>query len=508
MSEQVKKIKIIDAISESLIADIETCVKQIKGVLDAKIDLETYVLNYVIDAWASDYDVMVSIMNVLSDEFKIESEPFFDDSEEDLKPVEEYVYEPEVESEEDGESEEITETQSKKKEVKLKFIEVGISLICLIVGLILSSIPKTESASPYLYTIAFSLVGYEFIFNTLASIFKKQFDFSAIALLLALLSCLVLGTPLGGAIVMIFYNVTTILLELYKLDFEEKYGYNFNLNATAKLNKVNGVILGSVFVICLLIAFVLPAFLGEYSDNLYDCAKKANAVLLIFSITPSLCYLPLSYALTYKHALKNGVTLNGEEVYKNVAKVKKVAFLGQNVFTNDSGSVNEDALGCVLELYDAGVLETVLLSSKPKESTSKLRKELSITKSVSNLDDNGKISEVEALKNADKKQGVLAVGNLKTNADATLCLSLDENGEFNVSISNGDLKKVPYTVKLLKRFKSIILQNAIVTLIVKIAFSALCAFGVITSLSLLVAPILIVSVLSILNVLRNSMEII
>ena len=248
-------------------------------------------------------------------------------------------------------------------------------------------------------------------------------------------------------------------------------------------------------------AFIVPIFLGDYSNNLLVCAEKATAILLVFAVTPSLFYIPLSFALIYAQAVKNGTKIAGEETYKKLANVKKVAFLGQNVFLNDDGSLKENALGSVMELYDAKIEETVLLSKKSKEETSKLRKELSIIKSVSNLSDSQKNDEVIALNG-----GVLAVGNLKTNASVTL--SLSEKPDFDVCVIDGNLKKIPFVIKLCKRFKSIVIQNAVLSLLTKIVVATLCGFGVITNLAVAVIPIMAVEILTVLNAVRNNLEII
>ena len=45
------------------------------------VTVEADLLTYYIDEWASDYDIMVAIMNALEEE-NIESEPYFDDNDE------------------------------------------------------------------------------------------------------------------------------------------------------------------------------------------------------------------------------------------------------------------------------------------------------------------------------------------------------------------------------------------------------------------------------------------
>ena len=509
MNGQIKKIKIIDSIAEVQIDKIENSVKEISGVVDVSFDVENNILNYAIDMWASDYDVMVIIINLLSDNFNLESEPFFDDEEESKEDEEDIIYAPTKEEIEESESEsegfeELSETELKRKEVKYKFIEVGISLICIIIGAILSNIGKARDAVPYLYTAAFSVVSYEFIFDTIAKIFKKQFNFTNIALLLSILFSIILGMPLGSAVLMTAYSVANILFELYKLNASEKYDFNFDVKFSKTTNKNSGIFYGIVLAVCLIVTFVSPLFFESYSDNLLNCAKNACAILMIFAITPSLFYLPICYFLTYKFALKHNVLINNEKAFENVARAKQVAFLGQNVFVQGD-NLKENALGSVLELYDAGILDTVLLSSKQKDVTSKLRKELAIKSSVSNLDDQAKNNEILAMKQEAKKSTVLAVGNIQTEADATITL---EDGDFDVVIKDSNLKKIPFIVKLLKRCRSIIIQNLIFTFIVKLIISTLCGFGIITNLVVAISIIILVGLLTFANSLRACLEVI
>ncbi|MBR5438816.1 MAG: hypothetical protein IKV61_01165 [Clostridia bacterium] len=505
MNEQIKKIKILDAFEEGLVAEIQDSILQINGVVDVKVDVQNSMLTYVLDMWASDYDVMVSIMNLLSDNFKIESEPYFDEDEA-VEVSEDIIYAPTAEeieeSEEAQDYEEVDEKQLKRKELKYKFIEVGLSIACIIVGLILGSIRKTQEAAPYLYVIAFSLASYEFIIDTVLAMVKKQFNFSNIALLIAVLSALIVGLPLSSAVTMLSYLIVYTLYNIYQIDVAEKQGleFDFNVKANAKINKISGIVLAIVFVICLFVVFIVPIFLGDYATNLLDCAKRATSILLIFSISPAFVYVPLCYSLLFKQTEKNAVKISDENVYEKLGSVKKVAFLGQGVFVDETNNLKENALGSVLELYDAGISESVLLSSNTKESNAKLRKELSITQSVSNLSDSEKNDEIKALNGR-----VLAVGNLKTDASVSLCLKEDV-GVFDVAVKDGNLKKIPFIVKLCKRCNAIIRQNAVLTLIVKIAMSVLCGLSIISDLTVGILPVIAISVLTILNALRNNLE--
>ncbi len=508
MSEQIKKIKLLDDVSKLDVTKVEEAIQQIKGVVDVNFNVAEGIVNYVIDMWASEYDTMVSIINLLNDDFSIDSEPFFDEDEESSNE-DEIIYYPVEESDEesleDEQDLEVSQTQVQKNEIKYKFIEVGLSLICIIVGLILAGSRKTEHIAPYLYTGALSIAGYEFIFATISQIFKKDFNFINIAILIAIISSIVLGIPLGSAIFMTVKSAVGILYELFKFDASEKFGFDFDLKVGKKIEKSSRILLCAVFGACVVLAFIVPIFLGNYATNLLIYAKRATSILLIFSITPSLLYMPFSYFCVYRHALNKGVNVNNEEAYASLSNATSVAFLEQGVFFSDSSILKDDAVGCVLELYDANILETTLLSSKTKESTAKLRKELAITKSVSNLSDVAKVEEVASIKKSLESGTLVAVGSLKTDANVSVGL---KDGEFDVVIKDGSLKKIPFIIKLCKRFKNIAKQNALILLVAKAVIALLCGFGVISNMAIAVTSILVISILSIANAVRNYLEII
>ena len=75
--QRIGKLKILSNNGE-----VEVALKEIsalEGVMEVKVDND--ILSYAIDEWASDYDIMVAIMNALEEE-NIESEPYFDDNDE------------------------------------------------------------------------------------------------------------------------------------------------------------------------------------------------------------------------------------------------------------------------------------------------------------------------------------------------------------------------------------------------------------------------------------------
>ena len=68
------QIKILNA--NDKLSEVINNVKLYEGITDVTVNND--ILSYYIDEWASDYDIMVAVMNAL-EEAGIDSEPYFDD---------------------------------------------------------------------------------------------------------------------------------------------------------------------------------------------------------------------------------------------------------------------------------------------------------------------------------------------------------------------------------------------------------------------------------------------
>ena len=58
-------IKINSQLSQEDVKNIISKADKLEGVISVKIDVEKGLLRYEISEWASDYDVMVAIMNIV-----------------------------------------------------------------------------------------------------------------------------------------------------------------------------------------------------------------------------------------------------------------------------------------------------------------------------------------------------------------------------------------------------------------------------------------------------------
>ncbi len=179
--------------------------------------------------------------------------------------------------------------------------------------------------------------------------------------------------------------------------------------------------------------------------------------------------------------------------------------------------IREKAYGAILELYDTGVENTVMLTGDNKEYAVKIRKELQMKQSVSNLLPQDKVGEIERLIENSKNKTVAFVGDgindapSLSRADVGIAmggigsdLSIDS---ADVVIANDDLSKIPYIIKLAKRTNNIAKQNIVISLLVKLIIGVLAILGISTSLYLAIGADVGVMILAVLNAMRNNSKV-
>jgi Cd2+/Zn2+-exporting ATPase len=232
MTENIKILKIIGEIKEENRLEIIEDVKSIKGVLDCIIVEENgeTLLKYAIDKWSSDYDILVAIMNGLADNYDLESE-MYDTAIED---EEDYIIVDKTEENTDFDNDYEEENHSchcdnhnhgscgcdhhehgscgcghehSAQEIKTKIIELGVSVLLLIVGVILNAIPTTEEFAKYLFVLSYAAAGYEILFDGLVNIFKGKVFNENLLMSLASLSAIILGEFVESAGIMILFSI-------------------------------------------------------------------------------------------------------------------------------------------------------------------------------------------------------------------------------------------------------------------------------------------------------------
>ncbi len=194
MNEANTLLKINSKITDEQIVKITKTVSTFEGVISVKI--EDNILKYEISEWASDYDIMVEIMNVLESE-GLDLEPLFEGGEElKVSHVDEYdqhdhehcdCHEHEhCDCHDHEHDEDCVHTGlscscghdhhelEDKKERKYKFIELSISVIIMIVGIILGAYDKTKVIADYVLVVAYAIAGYTVVINGIMSLVKLK----------------------------------------------------------------------------------------------------------------------------------------------------------------------------------------------------------------------------------------------------------------------------------------------------------------------------------------------
>ena len=232
MEENVKILKLINA-TDAEFEEIISEVKSIKGVLDSIIENNNgnILLKDAIDEWSSDYDILVKVMDILTDRFSIDSE-FYNEDEEKENDDDFFIIKEEnsCDSCEDDHKHHHTHSRSEgsscgcgdshsegsscgcgheHSEVnkKSKMIELSISFIILITGIILSSFDATKTASSYFFVISYAIAGYEVLFEGLIKIFKGKVFSEDLLMSIASLSAILLGEFVESAGIMILFSL-------------------------------------------------------------------------------------------------------------------------------------------------------------------------------------------------------------------------------------------------------------------------------------------------------------
>lgn len=229
---------------------IEKRVKALDGVDKATCNLEFGFIEAYIDEWTSEYDIMRSIIDIVDDcgaEVDLNFNPDSDDvlekdsenEDEDSGEQDEEFPDmpsesPETESENDDKetdedekdkdpkkiAEEInrdrTEAEEEKKPLIKKFlsplIEISVALIAFLVSLIFFK--NNQKVGGIICVLAFSVAGYEIIWDCFASMFQKKFI--SVELLYTLAS---VGVLLCGY----YYEATALMLVLRSISVLDEF---------------------------------------------------------------------------------------------------------------------------------------------------------------------------------------------------------------------------------------------------------------------------------------------
>lgn len=219
---------------------------------------------------------------------------------------------------------------------------------------------------------------------------------------------------------------------------------------------------------------------------------------------------------------------NAKFLSENGIELPKIDYLGTKLYLAVDGEyagviilndkIRKTARGAILELYDSGIENTVMLTGDNKDYAVSVRKELNMNKSVSELLPQDKVKEIEEIINSSNKSTVAFVGDgvndapVITRADVGIAMggvgSQAVVDSADVILTTDDLSKIPYVVKLAKRTSSIAKQNLIISLLIKFAVMIISVFGISSSLWLAIGADVGLLIVTIFNSIRNKIKII
>ncbi|MBO5926983.1 MAG: HAD-IC family P-type ATPase, partial [Clostridia bacterium] len=223
---------------------------------------------------------------------------------------------------------------------------------------------------------------------------------------------------------------------------------------------------------------------------------------------------------------KNHILGNAKFLKENGVEFKESFELGTKLYLAVDGvfagvvilndELRDEAYGAIKELKDYGVYKSIMLTGDSREYAKSIRKELEMSVSVSELMPEDKVIEIEKLISENKGKTVAYVGDgindapVITRADvgfAMGALGSDSAIESaDVVLTNDDLSKIPFTVRLSKRTNTIAKQNIVVALAVKFLVMILSVTGISSSLWLAISADVGVLVLAVLNAIRNRLD--
>lgn len=175
--------------------------------------------------------------------------------------------------------------------------------------------------------------------------------------------------------------------------------------------------------------------------------------------------------------------------------------------------VKEGSANALAELKSLGVTKTVMLTGDRKECAEEITAQLGIDEAVGELMPADKVHEVERLLGEEEKSGKLVyVGDGINDAPvlgrADIGISMGAMGSdaaieaADVVLMDDDPQKVAKALKIAKATKSIVVQNIVFALGIKLAFMILGAFGIANLFTAVFADVG-VSVIAILNAMRT-----
>lgn len=190
------------------------------------------------------------------------------------------------------------------------------------------------------------------------------------------------------------------------------------------------------------------------------------------------------FCVSSGYVKKLGIDFGDDETFTSVCVLKNNELLGV-IYLGDS--VKETSKSAIRNLYNSGVLKTVMLTGDKTLIADKISKEVGISDFKAELLPENKVSEIEKL--IGENAGVVAyvgdgINDAPVIARADIGFSMGNIGSdvaveaSDVVIMNDDIDKISQAIKISKKTMSIARQNIIFALSVKAIILILGAIGI------------------------------
>ena len=215
---------------------LQRAVARINGVVSVKVDEDAKTLEYVIDEWASDYDVFTEVMSVCAECGAVID---FDKEEGGDLKEESNIILPEEEVDLPDEVEESEPEKPAKKEKKAliserwqRVIELGVAVATCVVAFFLTDIIQ------YVFlAISFALAGYDALYDAFVKMTKKQIISEELVICLALFASILLGYAVYGVVGLLLYSIVAFARKTIREEIDKNPAFAQNGQLIARVNK-------------------------------------------------------------------------------------------------------------------------------------------------------------------------------------------------------------------------------------------------------------------------------
>lgn len=363
--EVTYKINGLKEATDSQILTIKTDFGGVKGVIAVTVNKDEETVNYALDQWASDYDVLCKLGEICE---SLGFELVYTDEEGDVANTEVIA---EVEQTPIEQDEEVDEVVKKGKLTKSDFIEkiiiFGLSIVLTVVALFIN---KNETLRSWIFMLGFTIASYETLYNAVVKVSEKKYIIEEVMTFVGALIFMYLGYTVSATAIMLSYGIVNFLQtyathknvsyienfeqELNKIeDQNEKDQVNQTIqflsnldgvcdNKTSKFNQNKLKYNIATVITAFAVAFIPPIFSKDYGIALTSNWLYLGASILVLGCFGNIVYALINTAkISIFYAKNQGVKINDYPSYLTLANSEGVCFDKTGVVTERCGEVVE-----------------------------------------------------------------------------------------------------------------------------------------------------------------------